>query len=209
MVTRMDNDNWTFLRAFLKSPRVVGSVIPSSSFLERRIVTAAEPENADVLVELGVGTGDTTRSLLKAMPPQARLLAIERTAEFVEMLQQITDPRLDLVHGCASSITAELTQRGYLKADAVVSGIPFSTLPKPLAAEIVKAIYNALAPGGRFVAYQFTDRVADYMRPVMGAPEVEHELRNVPPVRVFTWRKEGAADTAAITAASSSAVGPH
>ena len=27
----------------------------------------------------------------------------------------------------------------------------------------------------------------------MGKPAVEHEMRNVPPVRVFTWRKEGSA----------------
>jgi len=205
----MDNDNWTFLRAFLKSPRVVGSVIPSSSCLERKIVTAAEAEGASVLVELGVGTGGTTRSLLKAMPPQARLLAIERTPEFVHMLQHTVDPRLEVVHGCASSIEVEMGKRGYVDTDAVVSGIPFSTLPKGLAAEIVRAIYQVLAPGGRFVAYQFTDRVADYMRPVMGAPEIEHELRNVPPVRVFTWRKPGAAESATITAVSTSAAGRH
>lgn len=200
----MDNDNWTFLRAFLKSPRVVGSVIPSSSFLERRIVAAAEPETADILVELGVGTGGTTRALLKAMQSRARLLAIERTPEFVEMLQHTIDPRLDVVHGCASSLGAEMKRRGYVHADAVVSGIPFSTLPRSLAAEIVLSIYQALAPGGRFVAYQFTDRVADYMRPVMGSPEIEHELRNVPPVRIFTWRKEGAAEAAAVPTVNNS-----
>lgn len=169
---------------------------------------AAEPQNAAVLVELGVGTGGTTRSLLNAMQPQARLLAIERTADFVVMLQQITDARLELVHGCASSIGVELKQRGLSKADAVVSGIPFSTLPKALASEIVMEIYEALAPGGRFVAYQFTERVADYVRPVMGAPAVEHELRNVPPVRVFTWRKQGVDPTATPTA-QTSAAGPH
>ena len=205
----MDNNNWTFLRAFLKSPRIVGSVIPSSSFLERRIVTAAEPETASVVVELGVGTGGTTRSLLKAMQPKARLLAIERTAEFVDMLRHAADPRLEVVHGCASSIGDEMKRRGYLNADAVVSGIPFSTLPKGLAAEIVMAIYRVLAPGGRFVAYQFTDRVADYVRPVMGTPAVEHELRNVPPVRIFTWRKQGVAEPAAMPAVETTAARRH
>ncbi|MEX2495769.1 MAG: methyltransferase domain-containing protein [Woeseia sp.] len=189
----MDNDNWTFFQAFLKSPRVVASVIPSSSWLKRRIVEAAAPGSASIVVELGAGTGGTTRSLLKAMQPDARLLAIERTAQFVRNLRQIDDARLELVHGCASSIGAELKLRGYRSADAVISGIPFSTLPGALAAEIITAVHQALVPGGRFVAYQFTDRVADYARPVMGRPEIEHELRNVPPVRIFTWRKKGCA----------------
>ena len=183
--------SWTFFQAFLKSPRIVASVIPSSSHLERRVVKAAYPATARVVVELGAGTGGITQSLLSAMSPQARLLVIERTADFIDNLQRIDDKRLDVVHGCASSIGAELRRREYPAADAVISGIPFSTLPKLLAAEIITAVHGALGPGGRFVAYQFSDRVVDYAQPVLGTPEVEHELYNLPPLRVFTWRKEG------------------
>jgi hypothetical protein len=66
-----------FLQGFLKSPKQVGSIIPSSRFLERRIVRASEIERASLVVELGPGTGGTTRALLRAMSPKARLLAIE------------------------------------------------------------------------------------------------------------------------------------
>jgi phospholipid N-methyltransferase len=124
------------------------------------------------------------------MGPQARLVAIERTVDFVENLQQIDDNRLDVVHGCASSIGAELERRGYPTADAVISGIPFFNLPEALAVQIVTAIHTALGPNGKFIAYQFADKVADYAQPVMGAPEVEYELYNLPPLRVFTWHKE-------------------
>lgn len=184
------SEKWTFFQAFLKSPRVVASVIPSSSFVERRIVRAADLGSASVVVEFGAGTGGVTRSLLDAMGPDACLLVIERTLEFVNNLQHIDDSRLCVVHGCASSIGAELERRGFPAADAVISGIPFSTLPAALAEEIAAAVHAALSPGGRFVAYQFTDRVVDYARPLLGAPEVEHELCNVPPLRVFTWHKE-------------------
>lgn len=189
----MPNENWTFFQAFLKSPRVVASVIPSSSFLERRVVRAADPATARVLVELGGGTGGITRSLLGAMDEEARLIVIERTAAFIENLERNTDPRLEIVHGCASAIGEELEHRGYPAADVVISGIPFSTMPRDLAGEIVTAVHEALAPGGRFVAYQFSHRVVDFTRPVMGIPDVEHELRNVPPLKIFTWRKDGAA----------------
>lgn len=187
----MPNEHWTFFRAFLKAPRVVASVMPSSSLLEQRVVRAADPQAARVVVEFGGGTGGITRALLRAAGPQAHLLVIERTREFIESLQGIDDRRLDVVHGCASSIGAELERAGHPAADAVVSGIPFSTLPEVLAAEIVGAVHKALAPGGRFVAYQFSDRVADVARPVMGEPEIQHELRNMPPLKVFTWRKPG------------------
>lgn len=186
----MRHDNWTFFQAFLRSPQVVASVIPSSSFVERRVVRAANATQARVLVELGGGTGGITRALLAAMGVQSSLLVIERTARFVDKLRAINDPRLDVLHGCASSIGEELESRDLRAADAVISGIPFSTMPKALASDIVDAVHDALAPGGVFVAYQFTDRVAEYTRPVMGKPAIEFELCNVPPLRLFTWRKD-------------------
>lgn len=189
----MSNENWTFFQAFLKSPRVVASVIPSSPFLVRRIVKAADPVSARIVVELGGGTGGTTRAMLKAMSPQGRMLVIERTAEFIDTLGGIDDPRLEVVHGCASGIGAELARRRLPAADVVISGIPFSTMQPDLCEEIVTAVNDALAPGGRFVAYQFTDRVAEYTRPVMGPPEVEIEFVNVPPIRLFIWRKHDTA----------------
>jgi phospholipid N-methyltransferase len=185
----MGNENWTFFREFLKSPRVVASVIPSSPFLESRVVKAADPATARAVVELGAGTGVITRPLLKALDAEAHLLVIERTEAFARQLRQIEDRRLDVVHGCASAIGAEMNRRGLPPADAVISGIPFSTLPEALAQNIICALYDCLRPGGRFVAYQFSSRVAEYARPVMGAPQVEHELRNVPPMRVFVWQK--------------------
>jgi len=191
----MTSANWTFFQAFLKSPKTVASMIPSSPFLERRVARAAGLASATTVVELGAGTGGTTRAMLAAMPADARLIAIERTAEFVGPLEAIGDPRLTVVNGCASAIVAELERLGLHRADAVVSGIPFSTLPPELASTIAREVHRALKPHGRFVAYQFTDKVADFSRPVFGQPRVEHELRNVPPLKVFTWQRE--MDTAA------------
>lgn len=187
-VTSNINQNWTFFQAFLRSPRIVASVIPSSPVAVRRAVHALDPASAGVVVELGAGTGCMTRALLDALPATSRLIVIERTAEFIPGLEAIDDPRLAVVHGCASDIGAELQRSGHASADAVISGIPFSTLSPELAGRIAAEIHAALAPGGRFVAYQFNKRVAEYARPLMGSPEVEFVFRNVPPMRLFTWR---------------------
>lgn len=185
----MSSGAWTFFQAFLKSPKTVASMIPSSPFLERRLVKAARLDSAGTVVELGSGTGGTTRALLKAMPDGSNLLAMERTGEFVAGLNRIGDPRLHVVHGCASTLATELESRGLGPADAVISGIPFSTLPPDLCKQIIAAVHDALRPQGRFVAYQFSGRVADYARPLFGSPHREHEVRNVPPLKVFTWEK--------------------
>lgn len=189
----MPNDNWTFFQAFLRAPHVVASIIPSSPFVERRVVRASDVANAAIVVELGGGTGGITRALLRAMSPHARLLVMERTASFVDALREIEDRRLEVVHGCASTVRAELVRRNLAPVDAVISGIPFSTLPKAQAELILAAIHDVLAPGGRFVAYQLSDRVTQYAKPLLGEPSVEFEICNVPPLRIFTWQKKNRA----------------
>ncbi len=183
-------DAAAFLRAFLARPTEVASVVPSSVRLEQRILRLADLRAARCVVELGPGTGGTTRALLAALPPQARLLAVELNAELAQRLQaRVRDPRLIVHHGSALALADILAQWSLPAPDAVVSGIPFSVLPTEVAQGIGAAIRDRLAPGGRFVAYQFRDHVAGYLSPLMGPPRREWEWFNAPPVKVFRWVK--------------------
>jgi phospholipid N-methyltransferase len=179
-----------FLRDFFKRPRQVGSIIPSSRFLERRIVRCAELRDASTVVELGPGTGGTTRALLRAMGPDARLLVIEINRRFAQLIRNaIHDPRLFVYQGNASHISEILEEHEFGAPEIVLSGIPFSTMPDATGIEILQAVHDSLAPGGRFVAYQVRDRVETLGRKVFGRARIQTELLNVPPMRVFCWDK--------------------
>lgn len=181
-----------FLRGFLAHPDQVGSVVPSSRALEQRLVRRAQLARARCVVELGPGTGGTTRAFLDAMPATSPLLAIELNADFAARLRRdIRDPRLIVVHGSAEHIERYLAEHGLPAPDAVLSGIPFSTMPREVGDRIAAAVARALAPGGRFVAYQVTPRVAERTTPYLGPPRRELELINIPPMRVFTWTRAG------------------
>ena len=179
-----------FLRGFVAHPQQVGSVIPSSHVLEQRLVRSARLLRARCVVELGPGTGGTTRAFLRAMPATAHLLAIELSETFAGRLRMsIRDPRLTVVQGSAEFIDRFLAEHGLPAPDAVVSGIPFSTMPNKVADRIAAEVARVLAPGGRFVAYQVRPHVADYTTPYLGEARKEWELINIPPVRVFTWTR--------------------
>jgi phospholipid N-methyltransferase len=178
-----------FLHGFLQRPQVVGSVIPSSRFLERRIVDVAAIGEARTVVELGPGTGGTTRAILRSLPRDSRLCAIEISPRFVSLLRSNSDPRLTVHLGSAEQIGEALDLHGLSNPDVVLSGIPFSTMPLSLGRRILRSVWSNLAPGGQFVAYQFRDRVSVLGREILGAPKVEVELLNVPPMRVYCWRK--------------------
>ena len=182
-----------FFRSFLERPKEVGSIIPSSRFLERRVTRCARLDKARVVVELGPGTGGTTQALLRAMRPDAKLLSIEINPRLAEQVShRITDPRLIVHCGSATDLADALAAYGLSAPDAVISGIPFSTMPRPVARGILRAIRDNLAPTGCFVPYQVRDKVAVLAREVFAPPSrVELEVRNVPPMRVYRFEAGG------------------
>jgi len=182
------NNDWTFFRGFLRRPGAVGYILPSSAWLARRLARAAGP-GSGVIVELGAGTGETTLPLLQAMPAAGRLLAVEIDPEFAARLRRIDDPRLIVAEADAGDLSTLLARHGFDGADAVVSGIPFSTMAPEEGRQILRSIWSCLRPGGRFIAYQFRSRVAELARSLMGEPEVGVEFRNIPPMRVYCWTK--------------------
>jgi phosphatidylethanolamine/phosphatidyl-N-methylethanolamine N-methyltransferase len=182
-----------FFKGFLKNPREVGSVIPSSRFLTRRTLECGEVRDARVIVELGPGTGVLTRHALEHMRTDAKLVAIEISRDFVELLQsEFPDPRLYVHHGSATEIEAALAKVGARQADLVMSGIPFSTLERGVGLATLRAAKRVLAPGGRFVAYQFRSKVRDFGEPVFGTRAETHSgFWNVPPMKIYVWRQAG------------------
>jgi phospholipid N-methyltransferase len=181
-----------FLRAFLRSPRGVGSIVPSSRFLERRLVARGAVAAATTIVELGPGTGGTTRAILRAMPRHARLLCIEIDPQLHGLLRRIKDPRLIVHLGSAEQLQEILSRYGLPAPDVVISGIPFSTMDRTVARRILDGLSAVLTHGGLFVAYQLRDRVAQLCSPPLELTSVELEVLNVPPMRVFCWEKNGA-----------------
>jgi phosphatidylethanolamine/phosphatidyl-N-methylethanolamine N-methyltransferase len=184
------DDRITFFQEFLKHPLQIGSVIPSSHFLERRILRAAGVASANIIVELGSGTGGTTRAILRAMPRHTRLLSIEINPNFHALVNSIHDPRFIAHLGSACELKEILSLYDLAPPDVIISGIPFSTMSNSLGGRIIATISSVLAPKGRFVAYQASNRVAELCRPILGTGTVQLELLNIPPMRVYRWEKK-------------------
>ena len=169
-----------FARNFFKHPRMLGSLIPSSRFLIDEILGEIDFARARVIVEYGPGVGTITRHLLRRMRPDARLVAIEMNDDFVSYLQGVADPRLHVAHGSAADVAAELARLGLDRADYVISGIPFSTMPVEVRTAIVRATRDALHPDGRFLVYQFSREVESYLE-----REFTHVKRDFEPLNIL------------------------
>jgi phospholipid N-methyltransferase len=77
------------------------------------------------------------------------------------------------------------------RPEVVISGIPFSNMSHSTGSRVIETVSSLLAPNGRFVAYQVSKRVASLCRPFLGTGQMEVELLNIPPVRIYQWAKNG------------------
>ena len=179
-----------FFRSFLKNPVMVGSIIPSSRQCIDHMLSKVDWANCRLFVEYGPGVGTFTRPVLERMGPDATLLAIDTNADFISYLRDdIDDPRLRLAHGSAADVGALVAELGHEKADYVLSGLPFSTLPPGVGDAIARATAEVLRPGGAFLVYQFSPKVRDFLAP--NFPRIEHgfELVNIPPCQLYwAWK---------------------
>jgi phosphatidylethanolamine/phosphatidyl-N-methylethanolamine N-methyltransferase len=177
-----------YLETFLKD-RMVATVSPSTAFVIRKLIKALDLKGVEVLVEFGPADGVITKELLKALPPDSRLVAIERNPDFHRKLSAIKDPRLIPVLGDVRDTRTLLKERGITKVDRVVSGIPFSFLTDWERGELLRSITSLLKTDGRFVAYQFTTHLIPLLKGHFRHVDIGFEIRNIPPFFIFTCKK--------------------
>jgi phospholipid N-methyltransferase len=175
-----------FALNFFRHPRMLGSIVPSSRFLIKQLLEPINWGRARVLVEYGPGVGVITAEALRHMRADAILIAIEMNPDFVRYLTEtIHDKRLRVVEGSAADVEEILRRFGVLRADYIISGIPFSTIPAPAREQILRKTCDVLEPGGAFLVYQFSTRVLEDLRRIFGYVGRKFEPLNVLPAHLF------------------------
>ncbi len=180
-----------FLKGFVKHPVMVGSIVPSSDRLIRKMLAPVDWENCKLFVEYGPGVGTFCRPILERMAPDAMLIAIDTNPDFIRYLRHtITDPRFAAVSGSAADVETIVADHGHAAADYVLSGLPFSTLPPGVGPAIAAATHEVLRPGGAFLVYQFSPKVKDFLAPHFTSIDHDMEWWNVPPAQLYWGWKD-------------------
>jgi phospholipid N-methyltransferase len=178
-----------FGRNFLKHPKMLGSLIPSSRFLVNHVLAEVDWDRARVFLEYGPGVGTFTTEILRRMRPDAVLIALETNSDFVRFLRgKVRDDRLYVIHGSAADADAALARLELSRADYVISGIPYTTMPPELRDLILRKTHSVLDRNGAFLVYQFTRTVLPYLRQVFESVHQDFEPLNVMPARLFYCR---------------------
>ncbi len=188
-------ENLQFLQAFLKNPLKVGSVAPSSDELVAEMLDGIIPNDDNIVLELGVGTGALTKHLKQLIPSRDSYLGIELDADLVRSLSR-TYPDMNIICGNAAEAYRIHAESGLGKVRYLACCLPFVSLPKEVSDEILAEITKFMDEGCELRIFQYAfgyhlppaRKLREYLRDRYGksrrSPLV---LKNFPPAYTLTW----------------------
>jgi phosphatidylethanolamine/phosphatidyl-N-methylethanolamine N-methyltransferase len=179
-----------FLRRWIANPLQMGSIVPSSRALTRRIAALVERAEDEVVVELGAGTGAVSRALLAAGVPPERLVVVEIVPDMARHIAR-TLPGVTVIEGDAFALPEALPAALHGKVGTAICGIPLVLLPLDQQKRFVAAV-EAVAPGRGFLLYTYcVTSPLPYAALGLTARREAFTPFNLPPASVWRYRPVG------------------
>lgn len=175
-----------FFKAFLKKGNRNGSVMPSSIFLCRKMISTIDFTQAKCIVELGAGEGVITREIVKKLGPDTQLFVFEMNTEFVEQFLQFNDPRIHVIADSAEFLGKYLSEKGIDKVDYIISSLPLTIFPPELKEKILSESMRVLRQKGVYMQYFYSTIVGKYLRTKFRNVRMAYVPLNIPPAFVYT-----------------------
>ena len=189
------NENLQFLQAFLKNPLKVGAIAPSSPELAAEMLAGIHPDDHNIVLELGVGTGAITKFLRGAIPSRDSYLGIELDGDLVKTLNK-NFPDMNIIQGNAAEAFSIHQELGLGKVRYLVCCLPFVSLPKEVSESVLTEIAKFMDEGCELRIFQYAHgyflppaiKLREFLKNRYGksrrSPLV---LKNMPPAFTLTW----------------------
>lgn len=185
-----------YLREFVRAPRTIGAVWPSSDALACTMVDWIDWPQVATVLEYGPGDGALTEAILQAKRHDARYLGIECSQGMAERLVG-RFPGIEVAVDRVEDVERICSERNIAQADAVVCGLPWAAWDRTVQARIVEATLRVLAPEGQFTTFAYLQGLiapgglsfARVLREGFAAVERSRIVwRNVPPAIAYRAR---------------------
>lgn len=188
-------ENLQFLQAFLKNPAKVGAIAPSSPELAAEMLQGIHPDDHNIVLELGVGTGAITKFLRDIVPSKASYLGLELDSNLVQTLNE-NYPDMNIICGNATDAYSIHKDSGLGKVRYLVCCLPFVSLPKEISQAVLVELQKFMDEGCELRIFQYAHgyylppaiKLREFMKNRYGksrrSPLV---LKNVPPAFTLTW----------------------
>lgn len=176
-----------FILEYIKNPRKVGAVAPSSKYLAYEMINNIRFEDTSCIVEYGPGTGAFTEKILSRVKENTKIILIEINEEFYHTLKELYGHKSNVIilNDSAENIKDILKRYEIEKVDYILSGLPFASLPKEVSNNILNRTSEVLGEYGEFITFQYSLVKEKYIESFFNKVKHTKVIRNIPPAYVL------------------------
>ena len=182
-----------FFKEAVKNIKTLGSVLPSSRFLIKKMLRNVDFSKDLILVEFGPANGIITSEILKRMSANSKLICFEINPAFYQFLtENIKDDRVILLQESAENIDVELKKNGITEIDFCISSLPLAMIPKEICEKIIKNTIKVLKPNSGFVQYQYSLQYYKPLKNLFNKKNIRLNFVffNFPPAFIYNCKKK-------------------
>ena len=157
---------------------------------------APEPNEQNIILELGVGTGAITKFIADIVPDEKSYLGVEIDRKLVNSLN-IKFPKMKILSGNACELEKLHKKSNLGKVSYIISCLPFVSIPNDIGERILSEIEKFMDQGCMFRTFQYAHgfympsaiKLREFMRRRYGKSHKSPLIvKNVPPAYVLTWQ---------------------
>lgn len=179
-----------FFRQWLRSPKSMGSVIPSSRALAKAVAAEVAWQPGQYVVELGGGTGAISQGLIDRGIPRDRLIVIELDGALHAYLKERLTGCL-VIQGDATRLPEILARHQVGEIGTVISGLPMVGMPFEFQQAIIDQGFKVMPNGSFMLQYSYSP-IPPIPAAKLGvdAKIARYVLWNFPPAAVWKYTKK-------------------
>ena len=179
-----------FFKESLKYLKEIGTFIPSSKSVAKKMVKSVNLKDSRCVVEFGAGTGTITSEILKNMGQESKLLCFETNKVFCDELKKISDEKLIVINESAENLSLYLEKHGFEEADCIISALPLVSLPKEVVKNVLSSVSSSLKKEGLFVQMQYSLKSLKELRELFKEVKIDITVLNLFPAFIYICKNK-------------------
>jgi phosphatidylethanolamine/phosphatidyl-N-methylethanolamine N-methyltransferase len=183
------DDELKFYKGWMDKPKADGSIVPTSSITARRMASVIDVDSRLPVLEVGPGTGVSTKAILARGVRPENLYTVEYSADFVRHLRGLY-PGVNVIEGDAFNLADTLGEQRNMLFDCAISAVPLLNFPVGRRIAYLENLLERI-PTGRPVM-QITYGPLSPVPAGKGDYTVKHFdfiMRNIPPAHLWVYRR--------------------
>lgn len=176
-----------FVFEYIKNPKLVGAIAPSGKSLAERMLRNIDFSQVDVIVEYGPGTGIFTEKILARIKNDTLVILVEINNEFYKILKGLYGHKKNviIINDSAENIDKILVEYDINKVDYIISGLPFTSLPREVSSCILRKTSKIISDRAEFVTFQYSLFKLGFLKEYFGNINYTRVIKNIPPAYVL------------------------